>query len=345
MNTTFTPRLRSIAVAATSLVALGGIGVAVSPDLASASDGRAVSQGARAQQLPSTLGRTALPAGGNIQAAAKTWPQLKSGSRGTDVRTAQHLLSAAGHNVTADGAFGPRTAGAVKAFQKRHGLKADGIVGSNTWHKLVRTIRQGSRGQAVKAAQVQLAAAGHNVTADGAFGPRTAGAVKAFQKRHGLKADGIVGPNTWHKLVAGTNVTAPNPPSGNGRLTNRQALAQLAAAGIKHPSGRTSLEGVRARTIQGVIALKKASGCTITITGGTESGHSAGPRSHAKGYKLDLRTRDEGRCVTNWIKNTQRKGKPRGNDPRWHGSLNGISLEYVYETPKRGGIHWDVTFV
>ncbi|MFE1265605.1 peptidoglycan-binding protein, partial [Streptomyces albogriseolus] len=157
--------------------------------------------------------------------------------------------------------------------------------------------------------------------------------------------DGIVGPNTWHKLVARTNVTAPNPPSGKGRLTNRQALAQLAAAGIKHPSGRTSLEGVRARTIQGVIALKKASGCTITITGGTESGHSAGPRSHAKGYKLDLRTRDEGRCVTNWIKNTQRKGKPRGNDPRWHGSLNGISLEYVYETPKRGGIHWDVTFV
>ncbi|MGC5236276.1 peptidoglycan-binding domain-containing protein, partial [Streptomyces albogriseolus] len=110
MNTTFTPRLRSIAVAATSLIALGGIGVAASPDLASASDGRAVSQGARAQHLPSTLSRTAMPAGGNIHAAVKTWPQLKSGSRGTDVRTAQHLLSAAGHNVTADGAFGPRTA-------------------------------------------------------------------------------------------------------------------------------------------------------------------------------------------------------------------------------------------
>ncbi|MFF0401823.1 peptidoglycan-binding protein [Streptomyces sp. NPDC005248] len=344
MSTTFTPGLRSIAIAAACLVALGASGVAASPGLAFAGDNRTVSQGARAQHLPSTPGRTATPSGGSIRAAAKAWPQLWSGSRGTDVRTAQYLLSAAGYDVTADGAFGPRTAGAVKVFQKRHGLKADGLVGPNTWHKLIRTIRQGAGGEAVKAAQVQLAAAGYDVTADGAFGPRTAGAVKVFQKRHGLKADGVVGPNTWHKLVAGTNVPATHAPSGGGRLTNRQALARLAAAGIKHPSGRTSLEGVRARTIQGVIALKKASGCPVTITGGTESGHSAGPRSHARGYKLDLRTRDEGTCVTNWIKNTQRKGKPRGSDPRWHGSLNGISLEYVYETPKRGGVHWDVTF-
>ncbi|MFF2996631.1 hypothetical protein ACFVTC_19000 [Streptomyces sp. NPDC057950] len=39
--------------------------------------------------------------------------------------------------------------------------------------------------------------------------------------------------------------------------------------------GRTSLKDVGVRTIQGVIALKRASRCTIT--GGTESGHSAAP--------------------------------------------------------------------
>ncbi|MFD1275990.1 hypothetical protein ACFQ51_43080 [Streptomyces kaempferi] len=69
------------------------------------------------------------------------------------------------------------------------------------------------------------------------------------------------------------------------------------------------------------------------------------PRSHARGYKLDLRTHHEGACLTPWIKTTQHKGSPRGNDPRWHGNLDGISLDYVYEAPRRGGVHWDITFV
>ncbi|MGW1513510.1 GH25 family lysozyme [Streptomyces sp. NPDC002394] len=288
--------------------------------------------------------------GGTAPAAAKSWPLLKAGARGTDVRTAQHLLNAAGHRLDADGAFGPATTSAVKNFQTRNRLDADGVIGKDTWTKLIRTVRPGSSGEAVKAAQAQLAGYGHTIKIDGAFGPATTSAVKAFQTRNRLDADGVVGPDTWHKLVAGTTTHTPAPapsapaPSGNGKLTQRQALAQLAAAGIKRPVGRTSLEGVRARTIQGVIALKKASHCEIVITGGTESGHNAGPYSHAKGYKLDLRTRDEGRCVTNWIKNTQHKGAPRGKDARWYGTLNGVSAEFVYEVPRNGGVHWDITF-
>ncbi|MFE3469924.1 GH25 family lysozyme, partial [Streptomyces sp. NPDC059185] len=239
----------------------------------------------RLAHLAPTSGQPAPAPGSTTPATAKPWPVLKAGSNGTDVRTAQHLLNAAGHHLDADGAFGPATTSAVKAFQNRNRLNADGIIGANT----------------------------------------------------------------WNKLVAGATTHTPAPttpaPSANGKLTQRQALAQLAAAGIKRPVGRTSLEGVRIRTIQGVIALKKASRCTIVITGGTESGHSTkGNYSHAKGYKLDLRTRDEGRCVTNWIKTTQRKGAPRGNDARWHGTLNGVSAEYVYEVPRSGGVHWDITF-
>ncbi|MFE7113228.1 peptidoglycan-binding protein [Streptomyces sp. NPDC057575] len=157
----------------------------------------------------------------------------------------------------------------------------------------------------MKAAQAQLAGYGNRIAVDGAFGPATRNAAVAFQRSHGLTADGIIGPKTWNKLVNGTKTTQPAPTTpapttpapSNGRLTQRQALTQLAAAGIKAPVGRTSLGGVRARTIQGVVALKKASGgCTIVITGGTESGHSTrGNHSHAGGYKLDLRTRDEGR--------------------------------------------------
>ncbi|MFJ2591171.1 GH25 family lysozyme [Streptomyces sp. NPDC087538] len=290
-------------------------------------------------------------AGGGASApAAAVWPLLKNGARGVNVTTAQHLLAAAGQSVTADGIYGPNTQNAAAAFQRAHGLTADGIIGPNTWNKLVRTVGQGANGAAVKAAQAQLAGYGNRIAVDGAFGPATRNAAMAFQRSHGLTADGVIGPKTWNKLINGAKsaptTPAPTTPApSNGRLTQRQALTQLAAAGIKAPVGRTSLAGVRARTIQGVIALKKASGCTITITGGTESGHSAGPRSHANGYKLDLRTRDEGRCVTNWIKTTQRKASPRGTDARWHGTLNGISAEYVYEIPRSGGVHWDITFI
>ncbi|WP_435596026.1 peptidoglycan-binding domain-containing protein [Streptomyces albogriseolus] len=267
-------------------------------------------------------------------------PKLKTGSRGTNVLTAQHLLAARGYRLTADGVFGQKTAKAVKDFQRKNRLAADGVIGPNTWTKLTNlTIAPGARGQAVKALQVQL-----SVRADGIFGKKTRTAVSNFQKKNRLAVDGIVRPATWHRMVAGTSTPTIPTPGRDVRLDHRLALQQLAAAGIKAPVGCTSLDGVRARTIQGVIALKKASRCTITITGGTESGHSNGTYSHAKGYKLDLRTRDEGRCVTNWIKTTQRKGKPRGNDPRWHGTLNGISAEYVYETPRQGGIHWDITF-
>src|SRR5215217_5911591 len=50
---------------------------------------------------------------------------------------------------------------------------------------------------------------GAGLTADGRFGPRTRGAVQAFQRGHGLPADGVVGPRTEAVLVA---AGAPRPP-------------------------------------------------------------------------------------------------------------------------------------
>ena len=50
----------------------------------------------------------------------------------------QALLNGLGHNAgTADGLFGDNTAGAVKRFQAASGIAADGIVGRDTWHKLL----------------------------------------------------------------------------------------------------------------------------------------------------------------------------------------------------------------
>lgn len=59
---------------------------------------------------------------------------LKLNSRGSEVVILQQKL-----NLKADGIFGPLTEEAVKQFQKDNGLKADGIVGTNTWAKILGT--------------------------------------------------------------------------------------------------------------------------------------------------------------------------------------------------------------
>ncbi|MCQ4205942.1 peptidoglycan-binding domain-containing protein [Streptomyces longispororuber] len=139
--------------------------------------------------------------GGQVPAPSASWPILKSGSKGADVRSAQQLLAAQGYSLTADGSFGPNTRAAVLKFQKSRSLTADGVIGPNTWSKLVKTVRSGSSGQAVKAAQTQLNVYGYGLKVDGAFGANTKSATTAFQKKHGLQVDGVVGPQTWRALL------------------------------------------------------------------------------------------------------------------------------------------------
>jgi len=57
---------------------------------------------------------------------------LHFGSTGADVVLLQKYLTTAGHSLTADGMFGNLTLKAVKAFQAKSGLAADGYVGPAT---------------------------------------------------------------------------------------------------------------------------------------------------------------------------------------------------------------------
>ena len=55
------------------------------------------------------------------------------GSRGTEVRNIQERLKKWGYyNGAVDGIYGQKTANAVKYFQRKNGLKADGIAGTQT---------------------------------------------------------------------------------------------------------------------------------------------------------------------------------------------------------------------
>ncbi|BAY83213.1 peptidoglycan binding domain-containing protein [Calothrix parasitica NIES-267] len=68
--------------------------------------------------------------------AVNRLPTLRFGDRGNSVRILQRLLIAKRYPITVDGDFGVLTETAVKAFQSRRGLVADGIVGPRTWRAL-----------------------------------------------------------------------------------------------------------------------------------------------------------------------------------------------------------------
>ena len=64
---------------------------------------------------------------------------LRVGSKGTQVKVLQWLLNHTTDYTSGkvDGIFGTKTVAAVRQFQQANGLTVDGIVGKNTWTKLL----------------------------------------------------------------------------------------------------------------------------------------------------------------------------------------------------------------
>ena len=68
----------------------------------------------------------------------KGCPTLKKGASGNITKLLQEKLVTLGYSTNGvDGIFGSGTYSAVREFQKTRGLSADGIVGQNTWRKLL----------------------------------------------------------------------------------------------------------------------------------------------------------------------------------------------------------------
>lgn len=67
-----------------------------------------------------------------------TMQTIRKGSRGTQVKVLQWLLNENGFDAgKVDGIFGSGTEKALKAYQAKKGLTADGICGKNTWNTIL----------------------------------------------------------------------------------------------------------------------------------------------------------------------------------------------------------------
>ena len=141
---------------------------------------------------------------------------LRKGATGSAVKNLQTKLKKLGfYNAYVDGSYGDTTVAAVKAFQKKYNLTADGVAGSETLKKLDSayknadsntstdddSLRKGATGTAVKTLQTNLKKLGfYTAYVDGSFGATTESAVKAFQRKYGLTADGVAGSATLKKI-------------------------------------------------------------------------------------------------------------------------------------------------
>lgn len=128
------------------------------------------------------------------------------------------------------------------------------------------------------------------------------------------------------------------------KISHSTATSMFSSVGItwsssggcsnRNNSTCTSFDQLNLATAQGAQTLKRASGCALNITGGTETGHASGTYSHWNGYKLDF---SKSTCLTNYIKGNFAYAGVRGDGaPMYKAGSGNI---YADE-----GNHWDVLY-
>lgn len=163
--------------------------------------------------------------------------ELKEGDSGYPVQILQYYLNLVAFidnfipSITSFGTFGPDTKASVIAFQTKYGLEPDGVVGRDTWNKLVEVYRDtsevlrsqypeqsdeiypgrlltlGVEGDDVRSLQRLLQKVSANnpsvprVEVTGIFDQPTDEAVRIIQAENNLPVNGAVGPLTWNTIV------------------------------------------------------------------------------------------------------------------------------------------------
>lgn len=169
--------------------------------------------------------------------SSKNYVKVESGSSSETVKTVQTQLKAIGlYKGEITGNAGNKTVAAIRAFQNKYGLTADGVAGPATLAKLAAVyedkggsgssssgsssvngaLKLNSQGSAVKTLQSNLKALGY-YTAEitGNFGTKTEAAVKKFQSDKNLTADGVAGKKTLDAINSALKGGSGSSSSGS----------------------------------------------------------------------------------------------------------------------------------
>ena len=148
---------------------------------------------------------------------------IRQNASGETVKRIQTELKALNYySGKITGNAGEKTVAAIKSFQRKNGLTADGIAGPQTIAKIdaayesktgkssssatsssASGLKLNSKGTDVRNLQQDLTTLGYYwAEITGNFGSKTEAAVKAFQKAKGLTADGVAGTRTLDAIAA-----------------------------------------------------------------------------------------------------------------------------------------------
>ena len=174
--------------------------------------------------LPSKKVGTFTAAERKASAANSDNTYIRENASGETVKSVQTKLKALGfYSGSITGNAGPKTVAAIKAFQNKNGLTADGIAGPQTLAKIdaayeakggttasssgsSNVLSLNASGTAVSNLQKDLTTLGYYYAQiTGHYGPKTEAAVKAFQKAKGLTADGVAGAKTLSAIATAVN--------------------------------------------------------------------------------------------------------------------------------------------
>ena len=247
--------------------------------------------------LPSKAVGTFTAAERKASAANSDTTYIRENSSGATVSKVQTELKALGYyygQIT--GNAGPKTVAAIKSFQGKNGLTADGIAGPQTIAKIdaayeakggsssgsgssASGLKLNSKGTDVRNLQQDLTTLGYYwAEITGNFGAKTETAVKRFQEENGLTADGVAGTKTLNAVAAAVARKGGTPASGSSAGTTLKLNSQ----GTKVSQLQTDLKQLGyyyaeitgnfgEKTEAAVKAFQKAKGLTADGVAGTKT--------------------------------------------------------------------------